>query len=634
MRIGFFLLLLTSALFAADPSVSSVVDAATLRNTTLAPGGLATIFGSGLATTTATAAGYPLPAYLGNANVYINGREAKLLYVSPTQVNFEMPWNTQVGTATIVMIVNNTVSNVLTIPVAAAAPVLFPTVLSSAYAQPATTTGRPARIGEYITLYATGLGNDLDKTIANGAAPPDNNTVVNLKTPPSVTIAGLPAAVAFAGLAPPGMNGWFSAGVYQLTVLVPDTILAGDSLPVQISMSGASSNFVNVAVSAERAESYAKFLVLGPGGTVARFISTQTTCPVIYADSQPLRMRVRAAATLPFYPVTSCELLLPDGIQSLLMDSQTMRLPVKNPTRITVLGDTGCRMDATTSQACNSPSAWPVAAINKNAGLTNPQLLIHDGDYHYREYQCLSAGCAGSPWGFNWDVWKEDLFKPFQSLLATAPWVFVRGNHEACDRGGEGWFRFLDVRDYQPACQIYTDPYSIDVGSIQFIHVDSAVADDATPFPDQIAAYRPQFDIVRKLAGPKAWIVTHRPIWAIRSNLNSNVVMQAASNNDLPVQMILSGHTHTFQAYSFSPARAPQLVIGNSGDNIAAVPAIPIQGQTVGGAVVTTGYSLGGYGYSTIAPTLGDGWNIIPHDVNGGALNNCKMQPALINCEK
>ena len=53
-------------------------------------------------------------------------------------------------------------------------------------------------------------------------------------------------------------------------------------------------------------------------------------------------------------------------------------------------------------------------------------------------------GCAGSPYGDNWAVWQKDFFNPAAPLLAAAPWVLVRGNHELCDRGGHGWFRLLD----------------------------------------------------------------------------------------------------------------------------------------------------------------------------------------------
>ena len=59
----------------------------------------------------------------------------------------------------------------------------------------------------------------------------------------------------------------------------------------------------------------------------------------------------------------------------------------------------------------------------------------------------LSAGLGEQPErrvGDTWDVWKEDFFKPGDALLAAAPWIMDRGNHEECERGGKGWARVLD----------------------------------------------------------------------------------------------------------------------------------------------------------------------------------------------
>src|SRR6185437_1484692 len=58
------------------------------------------------------------------------------------------------------------------------------------------------------------------------------------------------------------------------------------------------------------------------------------------------------------------------------------------------------------------------------------------------------AGCAGSPWGFGWDTWQADFFGPAKPLLAAAPWIVNRGNHEQCVLSGQGWYRFLDTNGY------------------------------------------------------------------------------------------------------------------------------------------------------------------------------------------
>ena len=102
-----------------------------------------------------------------------------------------------------------------------------------------------------------------------------------------------------------------------------------------------------------------------------------------------------------------------------------------------------------------------------------PDLVIHVGDYHYRENACPAgnAGCAGSPWGYGWDAWEADVFAPARRLFAAAPWIVVRGNHESCNRAGQGWWRFLDPRPLAPHqdCNVaaddgigdYSEPYAV-----------------------------------------------------------------------------------------------------------------------------------------------------------------------------
>ena len=84
--------------------------------------------------------------------------------------------------------------------------------------------------------------------------------------------------------------------------------------------------------------------------------------------------------------------------------SQTLPVPVANPQRILVVGDTGCRIKGASLQACNDPMQWPFLAVSQAAAGLKPDLIIHVGDYLYRESPCPAgnAGCAGSPWGDNW----------------------------------------------------------------------------------------------------------------------------------------------------------------------------------------------------------------------------------------
>ena len=102
-------------------------------------------------------------------------------------------------------------------------------------------------------------------------------------------------------------------------------------------------------------------------------------------------------------------------------------------------------------QACNDPAAWPFPPVARAAAALKPDLVIHVGDYLYRENPCPAgnAGCAGSPWGDNWTTWNADFFDPAAPLLAAAPIVLVRGNHEDCARAGPGWLRLQGPLAYR-----------------------------------------------------------------------------------------------------------------------------------------------------------------------------------------
>ena len=101
--------------------------------------------------------------------------------------------------------------------------------------------GQPAKAGDNLEIYATGLGKVTPNGDPNGiplstgvVAPV--NPLILYKTPqkPVVTIGGLSAAVTFSGIAP----GF--AGLYQVDVVVPAGVAPSDSVPVAISMPSSS----------------------------------------------------------------------------------------------------------------------------------------------------------------------------------------------------------------------------------------------------------------------------------------------------------------------------------------------------------------------------------------------------------
>jgi IPT/TIG domain. len=78
--------------FAQLPGIApgGIVEAASY-SAPIAPGSLVTIFGNNLATSEITATSIPLPAVLGGTSVLVDGVSAPLLYVSPNQINLQLP---------------------------------------------------------------------------------------------------------------------------------------------------------------------------------------------------------------------------------------------------------------------------------------------------------------------------------------------------------------------------------------------------------------------------------------------------------------------------------------------------------------------------------------------------------------
>ena len=171
---------------------------------------------------------------------------------------------------------------------------------------------------------------------------------------------------------------------------------------------------------------------------------------------------------------------MPPGAVAATLDGRVLPLVRPNPQRILVFGDTGCRLDRNTQQDCNDPAAWPFAKIAAAAAKARPDLVVHVGDYHYRELPCPAerSGCAHSPWGYGFDAWYADFFDPAAPLFAAAPWIMVRGNHEDCARAGEGWIRFLDWLPASTICRDLTGIFVARLGDFGIVVVDGARAED------------------------------------------------------------------------------------------------------------------------------------------------------------
>jgi hypothetical protein len=394
--------------------------------------------------------------------------------------------------------------------------------------------------------------------------------------------------------------------------------------------------FVTAAFPAQ-AETQAWVQAVASGGYEARVITSDAICPTLKSDKGDAAMTVRAPANGAF-PLT-CASPVPAGATNASVAGAAVPLPIAVPNRILVLGDTGCRIKGAALQACNDPAAWPFPALAVAAAGMKPDLVIHLGDYLYREEPCPpgNTGCAGSPSGDNWPSWQADFFAPAAPLLAAAPWVILRGNHEDCTRAGLGFLRLLGPQAFGPdaPCDPHLAPFLVSLGGPTLAVIDDANAPDTDIDKTLVPTYAGELQGLANDPAP-VWFATHRPIWAAISGplnipIGGNATVIAAAGKTLmppDVALMLSGHIHTFEAINYDGNVPPQIVAGNGGDNLDVTP-VNLKGaifQGHSGVSVKDGLSVGGFGFLMMTRRETD-WTIDLYDSQGNAKGQCIFTP-------
>ena len=208
----------------------------------MAPGALASIFGTNLASAAGSAANVPLPATLGGVSVAVNGRPAPLIYISPGQINFQVPYETSPGPASVTVTTSGRASLSFAFNVLAAAPGVFQSDTSRAIAQnqdgSLNGSTHAAAPGSTLVVYLTGQG-PLDNAVASGASAP-SQPLSRATQPFSATIGGQNAPIQFLGLTP----GY--VGLAQANISVP-AMSKGD-YPLVIRVGGVTAKPANVSV--------------------------------------------------------------------------------------------------------------------------------------------------------------------------------------------------------------------------------------------------------------------------------------------------------------------------------------------------------------------------------------------------
>jgi uncharacterized protein (TIGR03437 family) len=215
----------------AQPQVGAVTNAADYTPT-LAPGSLATIFGSGMAPSIASATSTPLPASLNTVTVTVDGRSAPLYYVNPVQINFQIPYNTTAGLAKLIVTNGSQKSSAAQFVVAAYAPGVFQYGTGHGVIQnqdiSLNSAANPAAGGSSIIVYLTGIGAPSSQ-VADGAVAP-SSPLAKFTGTATATIGDTDAPVEFIGLTPG------SVGLAQANIQVP-ALPTGD-YPLVLSLNG------------------------------------------------------------------------------------------------------------------------------------------------------------------------------------------------------------------------------------------------------------------------------------------------------------------------------------------------------------------------------------------------------------
>ena len=231
----------------APPRIEKVVNAAD-SSPGLAPGGLISLFGQALSPINLATKEIPLPTALGDSCLTVNGLPVPMLFVSPSQINAQLPFET-IGNVTMVLRTPGGISDNFNLVVTPGAPGVFrsgiagpettlPTIFRSSNGELATDSN-PVHKGDTLVIYATGLGQT-NPAVPPGSPSPANPLAFALNTP-QVTLGGTALPLYFAGLTPG------SVGIYQINVKVPSSVPLGLSIPLTIAQ-GTAKTTINLRV--------------------------------------------------------------------------------------------------------------------------------------------------------------------------------------------------------------------------------------------------------------------------------------------------------------------------------------------------------------------------------------------------
>jgi len=216
-------------------TAAGIVQAASLSGT-LAPFSIATIYGANLSYTTRAIGPGDLdakvpPTSLDGVTVYLNGYACALTYLSPTQVNFIVPYDVTATSALVDLVRDGLAGPEVRVPIATGAPGLFVWNANFVVAEhpdgSLISPDSPAHPGDYVVLFGTGLGRT-SPDLTSGAVPVAAMPIRYLSQL-QILLDGVacdPASIYYAGLTP----GYF--GLYQINLKLPLSVNANPQIQV------------------------------------------------------------------------------------------------------------------------------------------------------------------------------------------------------------------------------------------------------------------------------------------------------------------------------------------------------------------------------------------------------------------
>jgi uncharacterized protein (TIGR03437 family) len=214
----------------------------------VAPGDIVDVFGEQFwfASNIAFSPGVPLATQItasgSTSSVLVNGGAAPMYFSTYGQIAFQVPLETPVGTAQVQVQRDGLSGNTVSVQVVARAPRIL-VITKQDLSVP--DSAHPARVGDYLTIWAIGLG-PTNPAVGTNVPAPGSEPLARLTAPLTVefgsTIFGtISATPSFAGLSPGFV------GLYQINVAIPAGVVSGN-VNLTLAFPDSTSNTVQIAV--------------------------------------------------------------------------------------------------------------------------------------------------------------------------------------------------------------------------------------------------------------------------------------------------------------------------------------------------------------------------------------------------